>query len=59
MSDHDEHGNRIPDNDELQEAWEQKRARRLAQQGCQCGPDMAPGCPGPMHCPANNYGRED
>jgi len=51
MSDRDEDGRRIPDYDELEDAWQEKRARRLSF-GCLCGyPDLPGQCPGPRNCP--------
>jgi len=42
---------REPDYDELRDAYEEKRARRM-RTGCLCGwPDMPGSCPGPMNCP--------
>ena len=51
MSDFDEDGRRIPDHDELRDAWHEKRRRRLSI-GCLCGyPDLPGQCPGPANCP--------
>jgi hypothetical protein len=50
MSDFDEHGHRIPDPDEVRDAYlERKRLLRLTR--CQCGNDLPGRCPGPSNCP--------
>lgn len=53
MSDFDEDGRRVPDHDELEDAWEAKRAKRRYT-GCLCGyPDWPGQCPGPQNCPVH------
>lgn len=52
MSDFDEDGRRVPDYDELEDAWLEKQARRY--RGCLCGyPDWPGQCPGPANCPVH------
>ena len=52
MSDFDENGRRVPDYDELEDAWNEKQARRV--RGCLCGyPDWPGQCPGPENCPVH------
>ena len=49
VSDFDELGRRIPDPDELREAWEERRRNF---NGCKCGrPDWPGQCPGWRNCP--------
>jgi hypothetical protein len=53
MSERDEDGRYIPDHAEQEEAWDQRRARRM-RTGCLCGwPDWPGQCPGPAHCPVH------
>jgi len=53
MSDFDEDGRRIPDYDELEDAWEEKQKKRRTF-GCLCGyPDWPGQCPGPANCPVH------
>ncbi len=59
MSDFDEDGRRVPDYDELQDAYREKR-RRLLSTGCLCGwPDMPGQCPGPRSCPMHGQDLEE
>lgn len=52
MSDFDERGRREPDYDELEDAYRERRGRRL--QRCLCGnPDWPGQCPGPANCPVH------
>jgi hypothetical protein len=51
MTDPDEDGRRIPDYDELADAYEERQRRRWGS-GCLCGyPDLPGRCPGPANCP--------
>jgi len=53
MSDFDERGRRIPDEDERQEALQQRRALRR-RSSCLCLDIAMPGsCPGPENCPVH------
>lgn len=59
MSDFDDRGRRIPDYDELQDAYEEKHRKRL-DYGCLCGwPDMPGRCPGPRNCPMHGQELRD
>ena len=59
MSDFDEDGRRIPDYEEMRDAYEERR-RRSRIFGCACGyPDWPGSCPGTANCPVANYGRDD
>ena len=55
MSDFDEDGRRIPDREELQDAWEDKQNRLFGyRRPCLCGwPDWPGQCPGPENCPVH------
>lgn len=56
MSDFDDRGRRIPNYDELRDAYLERRARY---DGCRCGnPDWPGMCPGWQNCP-NNAPEED
>jgi hypothetical protein len=53
MSERDENGRYVPDYDELRDAYDEKRRRRLTT-GCLCGwPDWPGQCPGPANCPVH------
>lgn len=53
MSDFDEDGRRIPDYDEIADAYYERRSRRM-RTGCLCGyPDWPGQCPGPANCPVH------
>ncbi len=51
MSDFDERGHRIPDDDELREAIDARRRRSWLFGPCRCGFEMPGTCPGPANCP--------
>lgn len=58
MSDFDRDGNRIPDDDEREAAWDARRARR--RHGCLCGkPDWPGSCPGAAFCPVHGEQLDD
>ncbi len=45
-----ENGRRVPDADELREAWEERRRHNRIWGGCLCG-DLPGRCPGRANCP--------
>lgn len=51
MSDRDESGRYIPDDDERREAWLERRRQRMIWGPCRCGTDLPGVCPGPSNCP--------
>jgi len=50
MSDLDEHGFYVGDEDERRDALEARRSKRF-KGACRCGTDMPGRCPGPENCP--------
>jgi hypothetical protein len=57
MSDRDEYGRRIPDDDEREESYYQRQRARV--RSCKCGhPDWPGHCPGWEYCPVHGEGAE-